>query len=136
MVERSQPTPTCPEACRATCCKYVVKKIPPPRTRLDWDELYWLLCHERIAVYVEQRKWYLMVDVPCRNLTRASRCRIYPHRPDVCRLHSEENCEYTGEVEFDAFLESPGDLIRLMRKRKIHDRLPGLTAGNGTRRRR
>ena len=40
------------------------------------------------------------------------------------RNHSEENCEYTGKVEFDLFMDSPDDLIRLMEKRKISYRLP------------
>jgi Fe-S-cluster containining protein len=120
----------CPEACRAICCRYIVKKIEPPRTRLDWDELYWFLCHDKVSVYIEERKWYLLVNVPCMHLTRNSRCRVYPNRPDVCRMHEAENCEYTGELDFQVFMERPEDLIRLMEKRKISYRLPWLPQEN------
>jgi len=120
--------PGCPESCRAICCRYIVKKIEAPRTRLDWDELYWFLCHEKVAVYIENRKWYLLVNVPCVHLTRGSRCRVYPRRPDVCRLHDEGNCEYTGELDFQVFMESPEDLVRLMTRRKIFYRLPWMPA--------
>jgi Fe-S-cluster containining protein len=129
MAEDADQVVSCPEACRAICCRYIVKKISPPRTRLDWDELYWFLCHDKVAVYVEERRWYLLVNVPCVHLTRASRCRVYAERPDVCRIHSAENCEYSGEVDFQEFLERPQDLIRLMKKRKIFFRLPWLQAG-------
>jgi Fe-S-cluster containining protein len=130
MSEHAEKTLACPEECRAICCNYIVRKISPPRTKMDWDELYWFLCHERIAVYIEQRKWYLMVDAPCKHLTPDSLCRIYEERPDVCRLHSEESCENTGEVEFDEFMDRPEDLIRLMKKRKISYRLPWMKSGS------
>ncbi len=119
----------CPEVCRAICCRYIVKKMEPPRTRLDWDELYWFVCHEKVAVYIDERKWYLMVDVPCMHLDDSSSCRVYPKRPDVCRMHEAENCEYTGELDFQEFMERPEDVIRLMKKRKISYRLPWLSPG-------
>jgi len=131
MADRSPTASTCQEPCRAICCRYIVKRISPPRTRLDWDELYWFLCHEKVAIYIEERKWYLLVNVPCVHLTRTSRCRVYPVRPDVCRLHDPENCEYTGELDFQEYLETPEDLMRLMEKRKVSYRLPWLARENG-----
>lgn len=126
MERRAPRAGSCPGACRAICCRYIVKKIEPPRTRLDWDELYWFLCHDKVAVYIENRKWYMLVNVPCMHLTRSSRCRVYPRRPDVCRMHDAENCEYTGELDFQVFMDSPDDLVRLMARRKISYRLPWL----------
>jgi len=119
---------SCPEACRAKCCNYVVKKIPAPRVKLDFDELYWFLCHEKMAVYIEQRKWYLLVEVPCRYLDEKHRCRIYPKRPGVCRIHSEENCEHTGELDFQEFMRSPADLKEYMERRGLKLRMPWIEA--------
>jgi len=130
MADRTLSDSTCPETCKAICCRYIVKRISPPRVRLDWDELYWFLCHEKVAVYIEGRKWYLLVNVPCVHLTRAWRCRAYPERPDVCRMHDPGNCEFTGEVDFQDYMESPRDLIRLMEKRGISYRLPWLGRGS------
>lgn len=135
MADRVAPGDTCPETCRAICCRYIVKRIDPPRSRLDWDELYWFLCHAKVAVYVEARKWYLLVNVPCVHLTRACRCRVYPKRPDVCRMHDPRNCEFTGELDFQEYLEKPEDLVRLMGRRGISYRLPWLAARRGPKRR-
>ena len=114
----------CPESCKAMCCNYIVKHLSPPRTKLDFDEIYWFLCHDKVSVFIDGRKWYLLVDVPCGKLDAKSRCRIYAKRPYVCRLHSEENCEYTGKVDFQEFMKKPGDLLKHMRRRGISFRLP------------
>ena len=124
MKKQDTSTPSCPKSCKALCCTYIVKHISPPRTKLDFDEIYWFLCHEKVAVFRDQRKWYLLVDVPCRNLDAKSQCRIYPKRPHVCRLHSEENCEYTGKVDFQEFMRKPEDLVRHMKRRGISFHLP------------
>lgn len=134
MAKPTPPDNACPETCKAICCRYIVKRLSPPRARLDWDELYWFLCHEKVAVYIEGRKWYLLVNVPCMHLTRAWRCRAYPERPDVCRMHDPRNCEHTGELDFQEYMESPEDLIRLMKKRGISYRLPWLAHGSRAKR--
>ena len=109
----------CPQRCQACCCQYIVHKIKAPRTKSDFDELYWFLCHERIVVYVERRKWFLLMESQCRYLDDNSRCKIYHHRPNVCRLHSIEECEYQGEVNYDLYMDSPEDLKRYMKKRGL-----------------
>ncbi len=90
---------------------------------MDFDELYWFLCHEGVVVYIEGRKWYLMFEVPCRYLDERARCRIYSRRPYVCRSYSVDSCEYQGEVEFQAYMRTPEDLKRYMRKRGLRLRM-------------
>jgi len=121
---------TCPRDCGALCCKYIVRKIPAPRSKYDVDEIYWFLCHEKVAVYVERRRWYLLVEVACQHLDRRFRCRIYPVRPYVCRLHARELCEHTGKIEFQEFLYTPEDLVRYLRKRGRPFRLPWSTVAD------
>jgi hypothetical protein len=122
----------CPADCKALCCKYIIRKIGTPRDKHDFDELYWYLCHEKVAVYVERRRWYLLVEVPCQHLNRRSlQCRIYPLRPNVCRLHSEHECEYTGKVGFDEFMLTPEDLVKHLKRRGVPIRVPWLPKTNG-----
>lgn len=104
--------------CSGKCCKYVMVKIAPPRLRCDRDEHRWLLMHEGIELWVESRQWYMLVHTRCTNLTRDNKCGIYAHRPDVCREHDEEACEFDGvdpdtrifrtADEYDEYLESRG----------------------------
>jgi len=127
---------SCPEACQAMCCRYVTTKIDAPRTKTDWDEIYWFLCHEHVEVFIEARKWYLLFDTPCRGLDTRSRCVIYSTRPYVCREHSSENCEYWGEEDHDKVtLRSPEDLKKYMKRRGLRLRMawddPDKTAAGG-----
>jgi uncharacterized protein len=124
MTVRRETERACPPECGALCCKYIVRKIPAPRTRRDFDELYWFLCHEKVAVYVEQRGWYLLVEVACQHLDRKLRCRIYPERPDVCRLHARQKCEYTGKIEFQEFFCTPEDLVLYLKRKGRRLRVP------------
>lgn len=124
MKSKRTPKPSrCPESCRAICCQYITYKIQAPRTKLDFDELYWFLCHEQVAVFIERRKWYLLVDVPCRHLNERYRCDNYARRPFVCRMHADDSCEYSGEVDFDLHLRTPEDLRRYMEKRGLRYRM-------------
>ncbi len=129
-------TESCPEACRAMCCRYVATKIDPPRNKIDFDEIYWFLSHENVEVFIESRKWYVLFNTPCRNLDERSRCVVYPTRPYVCRDHREENCEYWGEEEGRVTLRSPEDLKNHMKRRGLRLRMawedPDKAAGKTT----
>jgi Fe-S-cluster containining protein len=114
---------SCPEACQALCCRYVATKIDAPRTKIDWDEIYWFLCHENVEVFIEARKWYVLFDTPCRNLGAKSRCVVYPRRPYVCGEHEEENCEYWGEEEGKVTMRTPEDLKAYMKRRGVRLRM-------------
>jgi hypothetical protein len=90
---------------------------------MDFDELYWFLCHENIEVFIESRKWYVQFDTPCRNLDGRSLCRDYPIRPHVCREHEEKECEYWGEEDRKVKMRSPDDLKRYMKRRGLRLRM-------------
>jgi Fe-S-cluster containining protein len=105
------------------CCRYVATKIDAPRTKIDWDEIYWFLCHDNVEVFIESRKWYVLFDTPCRNLDAKSRCVVYPRRPYVCGEHEEENCEYWGEEEGKVTMRTPEDLKAYMKRRGVRLRM-------------
>jgi len=122
-MQKKKKTLSCPETCKASCCQYIVNKIRAPRTKPDFDEIYWFLCHDNMVVYIERRKWYLLVETPCRYLDKKYRCKIYSKRPYVCRQHSEDECEYQGEVDYELYMRSPADLKRYMKKRGLSLRM-------------
>jgi len=130
VIKSPREEPSCPATCDARCCRYLVKRIASPRTKYDFDELYWMLCHEKVAVFVQGRRWHLLVEVPCQHLGRNRTCRIYPLRPLVCRLHSSRNCEGAGEIGFEEFLLAPQDLLNYMRSRGISYRVPWMEGGS------
>ena len=105
-------------ACDALCCRYIMVKVDPPRRRCDRDEHRWFLMHRGVELRIDRRRWYMLIRVPCRNLRRDGRCRIYADRPDVCREHDPRECEFHGDEsgsiifrtveEYDRYLERRG----------------------------
>lgn len=88
--------------CRGLCCRYYTVTLNVPDNADDFDEIRWFLAHEDCYVYVDEGEWHLNIIAKCRFLDPSGRCLIYEHRPDVCRdFGREEECEWTGELEFD-----------------------------------
>jgi Fe-S-cluster containining protein len=115
MAGLSKQAEICAHQCQGRCCKYIVVKIPAPRTRIDHEEIRWWVAHEGISVHISQRKWYLQVFSRCSYLTPNNLCGAYEKRPDVCRDYEPNNCEFTAELniqrefttmeEYDQYLE-------------------------------
>jgi Fe-S-cluster containining protein len=88
--------------CRGRCCKYYTIIIDEPEDADDYDEVRWFLAHEGCYVYIDEGQWHVNVVAGCRFLGDEGRCKIYEHRPDVCReFGHEEECEFTGELDFE-----------------------------------
>ena len=88
--------------CKGLCCRYYTVSLDEPDDADDFDEIRWFLAHQDCYVYVDEGEWHLNVIAKCRFLNASGRCLIYEHRPDVCRdFGHEEECEWTGELEFD-----------------------------------
>ncbi len=97
---------TC-EECGGKCCAYVAVELEEPASKSDFEDLLYYLHHEGVKLCVvtdegAPRTWYLQFDGPCRHLGPDGHCRIYEHRPTICREHSLEGCEYH---EAESFLE-------------------------------
>ncbi|MDW8239700.1 MAG: YkgJ family cysteine cluster protein [Acidobacteriota bacterium] len=128
----------CANQCQARCCKYIIVKIPAPRTRMDHEEIRWWVAHEGVSVHIAQRKWYLQVFTRCTHLTPNNLCSAYDKRPDVCRDYEPDNCEFTAELdiqrefrtmqEYDQYLEE-----KRFKRRGINAQRGRLQTSNGRR---
>ncbi len=104
----------------STCCTYVTQELDTPRSMEDFDTLLWQVSHENIQAYKDEGSWYLLVNNRCRHLGRRGRCKIYDIRPQICREHSNEDCEFdsaAADDDFDLFFPDYESLDKYCRKR-------------------
>lgn len=105
--------PQCAQCRPAKCCQYFSLQIDTPRSKRDYDDLLWMLAHRHVSVYIEETVWYLMVHTECTFLDkRTNRCTIYESRPQMCREHSVDDCEWHGDYEFEEHFKSYEELER------------------------
>jgi Fe-S-cluster containining protein len=112
--------PQCAQCVPAKCCRHFSLEIDRPRNRRDYDDLLWMLAHRQVSIYIENRKWYLMIHTACRFLdTETNLCTVYDTRPEMCREHSWRECEWHGPYEFDEHFKSYEEFKRWMKKRNL-----------------
>ena len=93
--------------CTAKCCRYFAFPIDKPKSKKDFDYLRWFLLHGRVAIFVEDDTWYLMVFADCKHLQDDHRCGIYETRPQICRDYTTDDCEYEDDALYDKYFETP-----------------------------
>ena len=104
----------------STCCTYLTQKISAPRTMEDFDLLLWQISHQNTQVYKDSDGWFLLVNNRCRHLQDNGGCGIYDTRPQVCRDHDNDDCEFEGACghdDFDVFFPDYESLLAHCRKR-------------------
>ena len=58
-----------------------------------------------------------MIHNRCNFLTPDNKCGIYETRPSLCKEHSIENCEYTGDdYGFSQHFKSYDDLLQYIKE--------------------
>jgi Fe-S-cluster containining protein len=92
--------------CTGKCCRYFALPIETPTTWEDFDHIRWYMFHGKVAIFVEEGTWYLMVFGDCEHLQADHRCGIYPERPAICRSYTTDNCEYDNDACYDKFFEA------------------------------
>ena len=110
----------CGYCTNTTCCTYITQELDTPRSMEDFDTMLWQLSHENIQAYKDEGDWYLLMLNRCRHIKKDGRCGIYDIRPQICREHSNEDCEFntpSGEDDFDLFFPSYEALDKYCRKR-------------------
>ncbi len=110
----------CGYCTNTTCCTYITQELDTPRSMEDFDTMLWQLSHENIQLYKDEGDWYLLVNNRCRHIRKNGRCGIYDVRPQICREHSNEDCEFntpSGDDDFDLFFPSYEALDKYCRKR-------------------
>jgi Fe-S-cluster containining protein len=90
-------TSQCEKCLPAYCCNYFAFGIDVPEDRRDYESLLWQIAHENVSFYIYRKDWYIMIHSRCNFLMPDNKCAIYEHRPYMCREHSTESCEYTGD---------------------------------------
>lgn len=93
--------------CTAKCCRYFAFPIDTPESQKDFDYLRWFLLHGRVAIFVEDGTWYLMVFADCKHLQEDHRCGIYEIRPQICREYTTDDCEFEDDALYDKYFETP-----------------------------
>ncbi|MCD4814281.1 YkgJ family cysteine cluster protein [bacterium] len=72
-------------SCQGQCCRYFALQIDTPRTLEDYDHLRWYIAHESIALFIEDKEWYMQVNNKCKHLQDDFKCGMYEERPQICR---------------------------------------------------
>jgi Fe-S-cluster containining protein len=109
----------------ARCCTYVAISIDPPRGVRAAFEILRLLDHEDVSVRRdEEGDWYVQFDTRCGQLADDRRCRIYEHRPHICRGYDEDSCEVNRPSHLRVYWTQAEFLADLRRDRpRLHRRL-------------
>lgn len=106
--------------CRGSlCCSYITQRIDTPRSKDEFDHLLWQLAHREVQAYKDEDGWFLVVNNRCRHLLAEGGCGIYDSRPQICRDHSNDYCEYDAPAEdgFELFFADYDSLLQYCRKR-------------------
>ncbi len=93
--------------CSAKCCRYLAVEIEEPVTRRQLDHLVWFVLHEKVCVFQEKGRWFILFETPCSRLLEDGRCGIYPERPRICRAYSTRRCEYEDDWVYERIFETP-----------------------------
>jgi Fe-S-cluster containining protein len=103
--------PQCAQCLPAKCCRYFSLQVDTPVDERDFDDLLWMIAHEHVSVYVDDKEWYLMIHTQCHFLdTETNMCKIYEKRPHMCREHLVDDCEWHGGYDFEEHFKSHDDL--------------------------
>ena len=91
------PWDQCKKCLPAKCCTYFALEVDEPESRKDYAAFLWQIAHKGVSFYIYRKRWHIMIDTVCNFLTADNKCAIYETRPYICKEHSIETCEYTGE---------------------------------------
>ncbi len=98
----------------------MTQQIDNPRSMSDFDTLLWQVSHENIQLYKDEGSWFLLANNSCSHLLEDGRCGIYETRPQICRDHSNKDCEFDGPAgpeDFEMFFPDYASLEAYCSKR-------------------
>lgn len=101
------------------CCTYVTQHLDTPRSKEDFRQLLWQVSHNNIKIYKDDDGWTLLVEGSCQHLQIDGGCGIYEVRPEICREHTNDYCEFDAPSEdgFELYFENYHDLLKYCKKR-------------------
>ncbi|NOZ10835.1 MAG: YkgJ family cysteine cluster protein [Gammaproteobacteria bacterium] len=104
----------------SNCCTYITQQIDTPRSMEDFDTLLWQVSHKDTEAYKDDDGWFLLLPTRCMHLEADGRCGIYEERPQVCREHTNDGCEFDGLAgadDFDLYFKDYDSLVTYCKKR-------------------
>ena len=103
----------------STCCTYVTQAIDTPRSKVDFEHLLWQVSHHNVSVYKDEDGWCLLFETKCSHLLPDGGCAIYENRPQICRDHSNDYCEFDAPAEdgFELYFPDYQSLLAYCKKR-------------------
>ncbi len=101
------------------CCSYITEALETPRSKYDFEHLLWQISHENVQIYKDDEGWTIMFQSKCTHLLAGGGCDIYEIRPQICRDHDNDYCEYDepAEKSFELFFDSYKSLHKYCKKR-------------------
>ena len=113
------PENKCGFCTNSKCCTYITQAIDTPRGKYDFEHLLWQVSHHNVSVYKDDEGWCLLVDTKCSHLLPDGKCGIYDVRPQICRDHSNDYCEFdtNAEKDFDLYFPNYETLLKYCKKR-------------------
>jgi Fe-S-cluster containining protein len=88
------------DKCKGMCCKYVAMEIDTPKTKKDFENIKWFVCHKNVNVFVDkENKWNIEFLTPCEFLGKNNLCLAYKRRPKICRDYSQEECLFFNDYK-------------------------------------
>ncbi len=112
------------------CCTYVGVEIETPEGAKDASDVLWYLYHPGVYIYIDGNEdWSLHFESRCDNLGDDLLCRIYEHRPHICRGFDNTTCEVNDHSHESTTIRTPVELLDWLRDnekkgfRKIYKKL-------------
>lgn len=109
----------CSLCVQSLCCTYITHQIDRPKSMEDFDYLIWQVSHDNVALFKDEDGWFLSIAGRCAHLMPGGLCGIYENRPQICRNHSNDCCEFDGPAEddFDLYFNTFAALDSYCRKK-------------------
>jgi len=101
------------------CCTYITQSIDTPKSKSDFEHLLWQVSHENVEIYKDEDGWTLLFQTRCTHLQLNGDCGIYDRRPDICKEHSNDYCEFDAPSEdgFELYFPDYKSLRKYCKKR-------------------
>ena len=104
--------------CNGACCREISVEIGTPRTKKDWEEIKWMVCHKDVNVFQDhENDWLIEFRADCDYLDEKHKCTIYEKRPSVCSDHSNQDCIIHSDDYFKIRFTSLEDVENYLKKK-------------------
>jgi hypothetical protein len=99
------------------CCTYVAVGVNAPKSVRYATDVLWYLYHEKVSVHLDvDGDWAVVFETRCRNLEPDLRCKVYEHRPQICREFDDTGCEVNAPDQRDRVFTTPAEFLEFLKE--------------------